>query len=184
MALLPAGVLTASIAVPDLSQYQLVRAALLSLDWHGKPDQDPGTPSARSDRLAARSFCQLTDDSRPEARCQAAVGREESNSPVAAALSQTRVTEQSLPVRSLVIIGTAPTLDNHTSTPDIPGGSPGRCDAARPRHVTCSRSAPPTPPPTLPGSEPAANRPSARRSAGGWTRWPYPAARPPADHDA
>src|SRR5271165_270943 len=33
-------------------------------------------------------ICQLTDDSRPEARGQAAVGCEESNSPVAAALSQ------------------------------------------------------------------------------------------------
>lgn len=71
-------------------------------------------PPPRPDRLAARSFCQLTDHSRPEARCQAAAWREESNSPVAAALRQARLTEQSLPARSLVIIGTMPTLDDHT----------------------------------------------------------------------
>jgi len=49
---------------------------------------------------------------RSEVECEVTVGCEGSNSPVAAAMSHARVSEQSLPVRWLAIIGSAPPLEN------------------------------------------------------------------------
>jgi p-hydroxybenzoate 3-monooxygenase len=66
------------------------------------------------------------DGSRPDIRCEAAVGCEGSRSPVAAAMSQARVSEQSLPVRWLVILGAAPPLENHTIYAAHPRGFAGQ----------------------------------------------------------
>jgi len=48
---------------------------------------------------------------RSEVECEVVVGCEGSKSPVAAAMSHARVSEQSLPVRWLIIIGSAPPLE-------------------------------------------------------------------------
>ncbi|HUL27103.1 MAG TPA: FAD-dependent monooxygenase [Streptosporangiaceae bacterium] len=65
--------------------------------------------------------------SRPqEARYAVAVGCEGSRSPVAAAMDQVRVNEQSLPVRWLVILGAAPPLENHTIYAAHPRGFAGQ----------------------------------------------------------
>jgi p-hydroxybenzoate 3-monooxygenase len=66
------------------------------------------------------------DGGRPEIRYEAAVGCEGSKSPVAAAMSQARVSEQSLPVRWLVILGAAPPLENHTIYAAHPQGFAGQ----------------------------------------------------------
>ena len=66
------------------------------------------------------------DGSQSEIRCQAAVGCEGSKSPVAAAMSQARVSEQSLPARWLVILGAAAPLENHTIYAAHPRGFAGQ----------------------------------------------------------
>ena len=66
------------------------------------------------------------DGSRSQIRCEVAVGCEGSKSPVAAAMSQARVSEQSLPVRWLVILGAAPPLENHTIYAAHPRGFAGQ----------------------------------------------------------
>ena len=63
---------------------------------------------------------------RSEVECEVAVGCEGSNSPVAAAMSHARVSEQSLPVRWLAIIGAAPPLENHTIYAAHPRGFAGQ----------------------------------------------------------
>ena len=64
--------------------------------------------------------------SRPQVRCEVAVGCEGSNSPVAAAMTRARVSEQSLPARLLVILGAAPPLENHTIYAAHPRGFAGQ----------------------------------------------------------
>ena len=66
------------------------------------------------------------DGSQSEIRCQAAVGCEGSKSPVAAAMSQARVSEQSLPARWLVILGAAAPLENRTIYAAHPRGFAGQ----------------------------------------------------------
>jgi p-hydroxybenzoate 3-monooxygenase len=58
--------------------------------------------------------------------CEIGVGCEGSKSPVAAAMSQARVGEQSLPVRLLVILGAAPPLEKHTIYAAHPRGFAGQ----------------------------------------------------------
>jgi p-hydroxybenzoate 3-monooxygenase len=58
--------------------------------------------------------------------CQAAAGCEGSTSPVAAAMTRARVSEQALPVRLLVILGAAPPLENHTIYAAHPRGFAGQ----------------------------------------------------------
>jgi p-hydroxybenzoate 3-monooxygenase len=66
------------------------------------------------------------DGSRSEIRCEVAVGCEGSSSPVAAAMSQVHVNEQTLPVRWLVILAAAPPLVNHTVYAAHPRGFAGQ----------------------------------------------------------
>jgi p-hydroxybenzoate 3-monooxygenase len=63
---------------------------------------------------------------RSQVRCQVAAGCEGSVSPVAAAMTEARVNEQSLPVRLLVILGAAPPLENHTIYAAHPRGFAGQ----------------------------------------------------------
>jgi len=63
---------------------------------------------------------------RSEVECEVAVGCEGSKSPVAAAMSQVRISEQSLPVRWLAIIGSAPPLESHTIYAAHPRGFAGQ----------------------------------------------------------
>ena len=66
------------------------------------------------------------DGSRSQVRCRAAAGCEGSTSPVAAAMTKARVSEQSLPVRLLVILGAAPPLEDHTIYAAHPRGFAGQ----------------------------------------------------------
>ena len=66
------------------------------------------------------------DGDRSEIECEVAVGCEGSTSPVAAAMTTARVSEQSLPVRWLVILGAAPPLENHTIYAAHPRGFAGQ----------------------------------------------------------
>ena len=63
---------------------------------------------------------------RSEVRFEVAVGCEGSRSPVAAAMTGTRVAERSLPVRWLVILGAAPPLEQHTIYAAHPRGFAGQ----------------------------------------------------------
>jgi p-hydroxybenzoate 3-monooxygenase len=63
---------------------------------------------------------------RSEIDCEVAVGCDGSKSPVAAAMSQARVGEQSLPVRLLGILGAAPPLEKHTIYAAHPRGFAGQ----------------------------------------------------------
>ena len=63
---------------------------------------------------------------RSEVACQVAAGCEGSTSPVAAAMTGTRISEQSLPVRFLVILGAAPPLVSHTVYAAHPRGFAGQ----------------------------------------------------------
>jgi p-hydroxybenzoate 3-monooxygenase len=63
---------------------------------------------------------------RSEIDCEVAVGCEGSKSPVAAAMRPTRVCEQSLPLRLLVILGAAPPLEKHTIYAAHPQGFAGQ----------------------------------------------------------
>jgi len=63
---------------------------------------------------------------RSQIACQAAAGCEGSTSPVAAAMTKARVSEQALPVRLLVILGAAPPLENHTIYAAHPRGFAGQ----------------------------------------------------------
>ncbi|MBV9383944.1 MAG: FAD-dependent monooxygenase [Streptosporangiaceae bacterium] len=69
---------------------------------------------------------QEPDGSSSEVRCEAAVGCEGSRSPVAAAMTGARVSEQSLPVRWLVILGEAPPMEDHTIYAAHPRGFAGQ----------------------------------------------------------
>lgn len=62
---------------------------------------------------------------RSEIGCEVAVGCEGSNSPVAAAMTGVRVSEQSLPLRWLVVLGAAPPLVGHTIYAAHPRGFAG-----------------------------------------------------------
>ena len=66
------------------------------------------------------------DGDRRQVRCQMAVGCEGSNSPVAAAMTRARVSEQSLPARLLALLGAAPPLENHTIYAAHPRGFAGQ----------------------------------------------------------
>ena len=66
------------------------------------------------------------DGDRSKIECEVAVGCEGSKSPVAAAMSQARIGEQSLPVRWLVILGAAPPLEKHTIYAAHPRGFAGQ----------------------------------------------------------
>jgi p-hydroxybenzoate 3-monooxygenase len=66
------------------------------------------------------------DGRQSEVACAAVAGCEGSNSPVAAAMTGARVSEQSLPVRWLVILGAAPPLVNHTVYAAHPRGFAGQ----------------------------------------------------------
>jgi p-hydroxybenzoate 3-monooxygenase len=61
-----------------------------------------------------------------EIECEVAVGCDGSKSAVAAAMSQVRVCEQSLPVRFLAIRGAAPPLENHAIYAAHPRGFAGQ----------------------------------------------------------
>jgi p-hydroxybenzoate 3-monooxygenase len=63
---------------------------------------------------------------RSQIACQAAAGCEGPTSPVAAAMTKARVSEQALPVRLLVILGAAPPLENHTIYAAHPRGFAGQ----------------------------------------------------------
>jgi p-hydroxybenzoate 3-monooxygenase len=63
---------------------------------------------------------------RSEIRCEVAVGCEGSNSSVAQAMSHAQVSEQSLPVRWLVILAAAAPLENHTIYAAHPRGFAGQ----------------------------------------------------------
>jgi len=66
------------------------------------------------------------DGDQSEVACQAAAGCEGSTSPVAAAMTRARISEQDLPVRWLVILGAAPPLENHTLYAAHPRGFAGQ----------------------------------------------------------
>ena len=66
------------------------------------------------------------DGTRSQIACEVAVGCEGSKSPVAAAMSQVRAGERSLPVRLLVILGAAPPLEQHTIYAAHPRGFAGQ----------------------------------------------------------
>ena len=66
------------------------------------------------------------DGDRPQVRCEVAVGCEGSKSPVAAAMTGARVSEQSLPARWLALLGAAPPLENHTIYAAHPRGFAGQ----------------------------------------------------------
>ena len=74
---------------------------------------------------------------RSEVACQVAGGCEGSTSPVAAAITGTRVSEQSLPVRFLVILGAAPPLVSHTVYAAHPRGFAGQMRRGDERHRRC-----------------------------------------------
>jgi p-hydroxybenzoate 3-monooxygenase len=66
------------------------------------------------------------DGIQSEVSCQVVIGCEGSNSQVAAAMTGTKVTEQSLPIRWLVSLGAAPPLVNHTIYAAHPRGFAGQ----------------------------------------------------------
>jgi p-hydroxybenzoate 3-monooxygenase len=66
------------------------------------------------------------DGDRSEIECEVAAGCDGSTSAVAAAMSQARVFEQSLPLRLLVILGAAPPLEQHTIYAAHPRGFAGQ----------------------------------------------------------
>jgi p-hydroxybenzoate 3-monooxygenase len=66
------------------------------------------------------------DGDQSQVACQAAAGCEGSTSPVAAAMTKVRVSEQGLPVRLLVILAAAPPLENHTIYAAHPRGFAGQ----------------------------------------------------------
>jgi p-hydroxybenzoate 3-monooxygenase len=66
------------------------------------------------------------DGDHSEVACQAAAGCDGSTSPVAAAMTKTRISEQALPVRWLVILGAAPPLVPHTVYATHPRGFAGQ----------------------------------------------------------
>lgn len=66
------------------------------------------------------------DGDRSEIEYEVAVGCEGSRSPVAAAMNQARVGEQSLPLRWLVLLGLAPPLEKHTIYALHPRGFAGQ----------------------------------------------------------
>jgi p-hydroxybenzoate 3-monooxygenase len=66
------------------------------------------------------------DSDRPQVRCEVVVGCEGSKSPVAAAMTRARVSEQSLPARLLALLGAAPPLENHTIYAAHPRGFAGQ----------------------------------------------------------
>jgi p-hydroxybenzoate 3-monooxygenase len=82
-----------------------------------KVSQDPGGVTLSG----------TTEDGTPfEFDCEVAVGCEGSRSPVAAAMTGLRVSEQSLPVRWLAFIGAAPPLEGHTVYATHPSGFAGQ----------------------------------------------------------
>ncbi len=80
----------------------------------------------RQDRSGVVLTVDGPEGGRSETGCEVAVGCEGSNSPVAAAMTGSRVSEQSLPVRWLVILGAAPPLENHTIYAAHPRGFAGQ----------------------------------------------------------
>jgi len=82
--------------------------------------------AVRQDPAGAVLSVEGPDGHRSRVRCQAAAGCEGSASPVAAAITNARVSEQSLPVRLLVILGAAPPLQPHTIYSAHPRGFAGQ----------------------------------------------------------
>jgi p-hydroxybenzoate 3-monooxygenase len=82
--------------------------------------------AVRQDRSGVVLSVEGPGGGQSQVRCQAAAGCEGSNSPVAAAMTAARVSEQSLPVRWLVILGAAPPLEDHTIYAAHPRGFAGQ----------------------------------------------------------
>ena len=80
----------------------------------------------RQDRSGVVLTVDGPEGGRSEIGCEVAVGCEGSSSPVAAAMTAARVSEQSLPVRWLVILGAAPPLEKHTIYAAHPRGFAGQ----------------------------------------------------------
>ena len=81
---------------------------------------------ARQDAGAVVLSVEGPGGTQSELACEAAAGCEGSNSPVAAAMTNARVAEQSLPMRWLVILGAAPPLEHHTIYAAHPRGFAGQ----------------------------------------------------------
>ncbi len=108
-------------------QHQLVRRLCETLTAAGGQVRFGHTVRAvRQDPAGVVLSVEGPDGGRSQVRCHAAAGCEGSTSPVAAAMTEGRVSEQSLPVRLLVILGAAPPLENHTIYAAHPRGFAGQ----------------------------------------------------------
>jgi p-hydroxybenzoate 3-monooxygenase len=108
-------------------QHQLVRRLCETLTAAGGQVRfGHAVQAVRQDSAGVVLWVQGPDGDRSQVRCHAAAGCEGSASPVAAAMTEARVSEQSLPVRLLVILGAAPPLENHTIYAAHPRGFAGQ----------------------------------------------------------
>ncbi len=107
-------------------QHQLVQRLCQTLiDVGGEIRFEHPVSAVRQDRDGVVLAVDVRRGDRVEIACDAAVGCEGSKSPVAAAMTATRIDEQDLPVRWLVILAAAPPLDKHTIYAAHPRGFAG-----------------------------------------------------------
>ena len=108
-------------------QHQLVRRLCTTLiEAGGEIRFGHRVGAVRQDREGVVLSVDEPGGDRSDIRCGVAVGCEGSRSPVAAAMTGSRVDEQELPVRWLVILAAAPPLEKHTIYAAHPRGFAGQ----------------------------------------------------------